>query len=210
MNLKILLAAGAGALALSGAAHASTVVFDSTFENVPGGPSAGGYTTVATADGWTGGPNGIELQNNVAGAPAANGGSVFVELDTFANSSMSRTIGAGSYDLSFLYSPRPGIPASSNGIEVFLNGVLLSPPGLVTADGGGATSWSTVSTSFVAAPGSILTFAAEGTSDSLGGYVDNITLSAVPEPTTWAMMLIGVGMVGFGLRTRKTSAAVAA
>ncbi len=207
MKLKIVLAA-ASALALSGVAHASTPVFTSTFESVPGGPGAGGYTTVATADGWTGGANGIELQNNVAGAPAATGGNVFVELDTFANSSMSRIIAGGSYDLSYLYSPRPGIPASSNGIQVFLNGVALGP--LVTADGGSATQWSTISDSFTAAPGSTLTFAAEGVSDSLGGYVDNITLSAVPEPTTWAMMLLGVGMVGFGLRNSRRQAAVAA
>jgi hypothetical protein len=33
--------------------------------------------------------------------------------------------------------------------------------------------------------------------------VDNIAISAVPEPTTWAMMLAGFGMVGFGLRSRR-------
>ena len=207
MTLKFFLAAAAGAMALTGVAHASTV-FTSTFENVPGGPGAGTYTTVATADGWTGSANGIELQNNVAGAPDATGGSVFVELDTFANSSMSRTLAAGSYDLSYLYSPRPGIPASSNGIEVFLNSTLLAP-GLVTANGGGATSWSTITSSFTAAAGDTLTFSAVGTSDSLGGYVDNITLSAVPEPTTWAMMLLGVGMVGFGLRNSRRAAVAA-
>lgn len=31
----------------------------------------------------------------------------------------------------------------------------------------------------------------------------NFAISAVPEPATWAMMLVGFGMVGFGLRSRR-------
>ena len=34
----------------------------------------------------------------------------------------------------------------------------------------------------------------------------NFGVSAVPEPATWAMMLLGFGMVGFGLRSRKRPA----
>jgi hypothetical protein len=30
-----------------------------------------------------------------------------------------------------------------------------------------------------------------------------LALAPVPEPSTWAMMLAGFGMVGFGLRTRR-------
>lgn len=33
---------------------------------------------------------------------------------------------------------------------------------------------------------------------------------AVPEPSTWAMMVAGIAMVGGALRTRKSKAAVAA
>ena len=36
--------------------------------------------------------------------------------------------------------------------------------------------------------------------DSTG---ENFTLTAVPEPTTWAMLLLGFGMVGLGLRGRR-------
>jgi hypothetical protein len=35
--------------------------------------------------------------------------------------------------------------------------------------------------------------------------IDGVSLQAVPEPTTWAMMLIGFGLVGSAMRTRKRS-----
>jgi len=37
--------------------------------------------------------------------------------------------------------------------------------------------------------------------------VDNIAISAVPEPATWAMMIAGFAMVGFGLRGRRRGVA---
>ena len=204
------------AIALTGAAIAATpasaaLVFTSTFENVPGGPTNGTFANVLTADGWTAADasHPIELQNHVAGNPAPTGGNVFVELDSSQNSSMSRVIEAGTYQLSFLYSPRPGVDANSNGISVFLNDVLLDPPGTVTGTGGNQTSWSTITSGFftVEAP-TTLKFAAVGTSNSLGGYVDNITLNAVPEPATWAMMIAGFGLVGGAMRRRTVRTAV--
>lgn len=207
---KALTVAALASTAVIAPAHAA-IVFQSTFENVAGGPGAGQYTFVQEADGWTaGGPNNpIELQNNVAGAPAPNGGNVFVELDSSRNSSMSRVIGAGTYQLSFLYSARPGVAAGSNGIEVFLDGVLLDPPGTTDAAGGGTTNWVNVTSGyFTVDQDTTLTFAAAGTSESLGGYVDNITLSAVPEPASWAMMISGFGLVGGAMRRRTVRTAV--
>ncbi|NJS15314.1 MAG: PEPxxWA-CTERM sorting domain-containing protein [Sphingopyxis sp.] len=180
-----------------------------TAANDPNTPTPNGtWGKYLTADGWTAtGPNNpIELQNNVAGAPAPNGGKVFVELDSDRNSSMSRVIGAGTYNLSFLYSARPGRPASTTGIEVLLNGIVFNPPGVVSANGGSNTSWSTYKiNNFVAAAGSTLTFRAVGASDSFGGYVDNISLSnAVPEPATWAFMILGFGLIGGAMRQAKS------
>ena len=51
-----------------------------------------------------------------------------------------------------------------------------------------------------------------GTADQIA--FDNITLGsetaggAVPEPSTWAMMLAGFGMVGLGMRRRNTKTTV--
>lgn len=191
-------------------AAAATTIFNSGFENVQGGPTFGTYTIVSSADGWIGRPSsgghlyGIELQNHVAGSPAADGGNVFVELDTDRNSYMTRTIGKGTYSLSYEYSGRPGVPANSNTIGVFLNGNLLTS---IAQAGRADTNWGLLNVNFTATGPSTLEFRAYGpgnsVGDGLGGYIDNIRLeSAVPEPATWGLMILGFGLVGGVLRRR--------
>jgi hypothetical protein len=43
------------------------------------------------------------------------------------------------------------------------------------------------------------------TSDINAFEIDNIAVRGVPEPATWAMMLLGFGAVGFALRRRRTA-----
>lgn len=59
------------------------------------------------------------------------------------------------------------------------------------------------------------TFTASGTSSTLsfaadasagccyGPALDSVSVAAVPEPSTWAMMLMGFGAIGVGLRRRR-------
>jgi len=211
MRKLLLLGAGAAALMAIALPASASQVFFSDFNDVA--VADHNYTNVSSVDGWTGGAFGIELQDNVAGAPATGLlNDNFVELDSTANSSMSRTIGAGTYDLSFLYSARPGVAQGSNGISVFLNGVLLNPPGNLDIAGGANTVWTIQTAHFTADPNSVLTFAATGASDSLGGYIDDVKLTtAVPEPASWAMMIVGFFGLGATLRrARRTPLAVAA
>ena len=51
------------------------------------------------------------------------------------------------------------------------------------------------------------TITVNGTSRGLGSYGGNLTFvpSAVPEPATWAMMLVGFGAMGFSLRSKRRS-----
>jgi hypothetical protein len=210
MRNLILGVSAAALMAIALPASAGTVFF-SDFNDVA--VADHGFTTVSSVDGWTGGAHGIELQDNVAGAPSTGLlNDNFVELDSNANSSMSRTIGAGTYDLSFLYSARPGVPQGSNGISVFLNGALLNPPGNLDLAGGANTAWTTQTAHFTATAGSTLMFAATGTSDSLGGYIDDVKLTtAVPEPASWAMMIVGFFGLGATLRrARRTPMAATA
>ena len=45
---------------------------------------------------------------------------------------------------------------------------------------------------------------------SAGGSLTTTAIGAVPEPVTWAMMLVGFGALGFGLRRRRTRLSFAA
>lgn len=171
--------------------------FQTNFDTVAVTP--GSYVIVSSAEGWNASAgDGIEIQNHAAGDPFSE--SNLVELDSNNNSAMTRLIDAGRYTLSFYYSARPNIAAASNGIDVLVNGVSIFN---VTGDGGGATNWLPQSVNFTARAGSELSFAAIGTSDSLGGYLDNIGLAAVPEAATWAMMIGGFGFIGAAARRRR-------
>lgn len=204
---KALAIAGAVASTVALAAPAqAAVVFTTTWEadQVPGGPTPGTFIIynnppTATVAGWTVDTQ-LELQNNVAGAPAATGGQVFAELDADFNSSIYRTIAPGTYTLSYLYSPRPGVAFDSNNINVTLDGANIS---MISGLGGGQTAWSMInSPRFTVTGAGVLRISAGGTSDSLGGYIDNITLTAVPEPTTWALFILGFGAIGATMRRR--------
>ncbi|NTV67241.1 MAG: hypothetical protein HGB06_06080 [Chlorobaculum sp.] len=138
------------------------------------------WQVIGAIPGWTTsfGP-GIEIQNQVAGT--SFDGVQHVELDSNANSGMKQTVATVPgipYLLSFAYSPRPGRPATDNGIEVYFNGVLVKS---VTADGTGLpdTKWTKYSVAVTPATNnSVVEFRAVGTSTSFGGYVDDIILEA--------------------------------
>ena len=58
---------------------------------------------------------------------------------------------------------------------------------------------------FAGLPGSQITSVTFGNDPSINAFeVSNFTVgSAVPEPATWAMMLIGFGGIGFSMRRRR-------
>jgi PEP-CTERM motif len=183
-------------------ASAVNLVANGSFE--ADGQTANTWSIHQDLAGWAGGAFGIELRNNVAGQ--AYEGLNFVELDTTHNSSMFQNIATTlgqQYALSFAYSAREGIAGASNGIEVFWNGV---SQGTFTGDGAGSGNvWSVMSLWVTgAANTSMLSFKAMGTDDSLGGSLDAVSVTtAVPEPETWALILGGLGIVGFVARRRR-------
>ena len=164
----------------------------------------------ANLTGWTGGSNGIELRNKVAGE--AQDRNNFVELDTTKNSTMYQTItGTGWVTLSFWYSARPNTGAT-NGLGYSLgtfSGSVLHGVSNSTS----VNDWQqfTRVVNLGTSPTSLeLKFYAEGPSDSYGGSIDNISVtSAVPEPESYVMLLAGMGLIGAVARRRQGKARVA-
>jgi hypothetical protein len=70
-----------------------------------------------------------------------------------------------------------------------------------------AGSYDTYSTQFASTAGSLYTLrydlSASGTSNGLRVTTTGGVAGAVPEPATWAMMILGMGAVGFAMRRRK-------
>ncbi len=190
------------ALALTAAVPAgATQILFSNFDDIAlSGPS---YIIIPTADGWTSTTNGIEIQgHNIAGNAYSQ--SNLVELDTTVNSSMFVTLGTGHYKVSYFYSPRPNQPSSTNGISLDIGSTNLDS---VTGTGAADTVWQQRTVDFTT-KGGALTFSAFGNSDGVGGYLDSISISTVPEPAMWGLMLGGFAMVGFAARNgRRTVAA---
>ena len=186
-----------------GAAHADNLVVDGSFEAQP--QAAGSWNVYRSLPGWTTTSGaGIELRNAVSGT--AFDGSNFVELDSYDNSAMAQqvaTFAGGVYALSFDYSARPGVGAASNVIEVLWNGAVVAA---VTADGSGldANDWHPYSYQLTGIGHDVLGFRAAGTNDSLGGSLDAVALSPVPEPSTMTMTLGGLVLVGLWLGKRRS------
>lgn len=209
----------AAAFLISSPATAATIINGSFEDNVLANGTwkifnstvNDGTHSTALVNGWSSGTQGIEIRNNVAGQ--AYDGVNFVELDTDANSLAYQGIATTSgelYTVSFAYSTRPGVtgPADTNNLSVFWNGSNLGTFGGINASSS-MNNWVIYSVQVVGTGGlDQLKFQATGTSDSYGGSLDAISITTpVPEPEIYAMMVAGLGLMGFVARRRKKGAA---
>lgn len=208
-------------LASGSVTHAATLVQNGSFENDPAPGSVGqnngllfsqlvgssqGWDVYGALPGWTkvGGGSGIEVQTNKAVAQTdAMFGKHYVELDSNNNSAMRQTLSltVGGYKLSFWFSPRAlrnvQSTAETNGISYSianLSGSIAGPGG---AAGTSVGAWTEITGIFkVAQAGSYnLDFAATGSSDSYGGFIDNVSVAPSPVPIPAAGLLL-IGALG--------------
>jgi len=198
--LRVALAAFALVGSVAASAAPINLIENGSFESVS--QSNGTWSIYSSLAGWQVGKNGVEVRNNNAGN--AFDGVNFIELDTTANSWIAQTFETTvgqTYKVSFYYAPREGVAADSNDIVVMLNSANLR-----TAGGNGLSrsgnNWQEYDFNFVAMGElSTLGFRASGLSNGYGGSLDNVSVSAVPEPSSWATLL--AGLLGLGLMSRR-------
>lgn len=207
--LAVLAAAVCGVYAAGPAAADANLIINGSFENptlnvnqwvlyTPG--------TIPAGFGWKllSGQS-IELQHvNAAGQPAADGNQ-FVELDSNGSSAIYQdvaTVAGQQYELSWYFSGRQGTAATENKLGVYVNTPLVAT--CTKAGEKSGTNFSRYSYVFSATDDTTrIAFADLGTpSDSLGTYLDNVRLVAIPEP---AFLQFGalLGLSAFGLRRRR-------
>jgi len=151
------------------------------------------FQVFSALPGWTQsrGFRGIELQHSAAGSPFD--GTQHVELDSFTPTGISQEIPTQpghTYQLRFAFSPRPRTAASDNVLRVTWGGAqvaVLSADGTALAD----TRWTVHTFTVTGGPGSAttLTFEDLGVSNTLGTYVDAV--SVVERPLAATAHLIG-------------------
>ena len=158
----------------------------------------------------------------------AHDGDQYVELDSdrnnggnpaepTTNSSMTRKVdlAKGWYELVWYYFPRTNNTNDDNLIEVFVDGAsqaLGSSNPVSSANlrrDGSVTDWVRISsTFFVDGTDNLygLTFRAGGRPNTLGGFVDSVSLAAIPLPASILFLGSALGAVGVsGWRRRRTA-----
>ena len=180
MRRQILVLLGAAAFTFGTAANAAVTVDDTSFEATDGPDTTGTTTTIGYTD--------TDLDN-----PS------FSEFLTFTN------------DLAGVYS----LTLSTSSLSVDFTSAILT----LTSDGStvatltsgfdnGTTEFWQVSDVNLGSGQYTLTIT--GDNNDTGALEGSITINAnaVPEPATWAMMLLGFGAVGFSMRRRRRPALV--
>jgi hypothetical protein len=102
---------------------------------------------------------------------------------------------------------------TSSGWQVTLSGDPSQSTGNVTIFSHGFSGWKTTTFDFLAqGPTETLSFLATGTGGAAlppFALLDGVDVEAVPEPSTWAMMLLGFAGLGYaGFRTRRRAISI--
>jgi hypothetical protein len=201
-------------------ANANVLLTNGDFEAPTTGTYA--YLTGLNND-WTYAGAGVGIINNTGGTawfggslPPGSSGNQFAFIQG-SGSSISQTFSvstAGAYSISWIDAGRPdiygGCCRGDQMYQVSLNSTIIGS--YSTATGVGFDT-ETANLGNLSSGPYTLTFLGLPTMNSTAdetAFIDNVNVSAVPEPSTWAMMILGFAGIGFMTYRRRKSAVIAA
>ena len=191
--------------------------FENGFDNWSLTTAGGGSAPVVVAYGQAGqypiGAHGEAITAPVNGGTSA----AYFSSDTASPHSLSQIVNVAAnttYTLSFdYYVPQNGYNNPNDAQLSFLIGG--NAAGSTLTAGSGSLSpltWYTFSTTFTSDAGgdTPLSFQFTGLGSTAADFaIDNVSMTAVPEPATWALMIGGFALAGMQLRRRKSSVSFA-
>jgi choice-of-anchor C domain-containing protein len=213
-TLKILAGAAVAATAILGASasNAAVAIINGSFED--GTIDPGSFTTLSAGDsttitGWLVGGAGVDY---IGTYWQASQGSRSIDLSALGAGSLSQilsglTIGQ-TYQVTFDLAGNPDAGSSTKVAVVTDGGTTSTYDFLQGANSKSSMGWTTHTFNFKATgENATLTFSS-AEENAYGPALDNVSISgAVPEPATWAMMIVGFGVVGASLRNRRRALA---
>jgi choice-of-anchor C domain-containing protein len=190
----------AAVLALASAGASAELVTNGTFESYTGPGFAGDFSTLNAGStaltGWTIGGISVDVIQNQYGV--INGYSIDM-LGTpgpgYLSQALATSVGQ-QYVLSFDLGANGGGGTSDYQVDVGLTGVAGSSYVGVNTVAHNTFAFTATSSS------TVLSFYSSGSGNS-GAVLDNVSVAAVPEPETYAMLLAGLGLMGFVAQRRK-------
>jgi PEP-CTERM motif len=194
MRLMMTALATAAALALSPtAANATNVVLtpNTTFGSPPGE-----FAYFFTSGGISGPIDATFGHQGIPGVTSV-AGTLFTDMFNFIIN--DNGVGSGSVTTSVSFKGKNGA-TDTDLLSVFVNGILAAH----TVNDGLTDQWSV--TDVPIHFGVLNNITINGISRGQGHYAGTAEftpVAAVPEPTTWAMMLLGFGAVGFSIRRKR-------
>ncbi len=195
----------------AGAARAASLITNGDFE--AGGGGLTGWTVSTTAAGNVAAMTAAQYAAccGTTGSEPAYSGNHFAAYDggnvtgSATLSQTFRSIAGNHYTLGFDLGAFGG---GTNTVDVTVQGVTQSF--VINANDNNDTTFNPETISFTGLGGvQTVSFNVTGTPDNTDALLDNVVLNGgnlVPEPASWALMIVGFAGVGATLRRRRTSA----